>query len=197
MRSNARMMHQEKVALRRSVRSQRDAVPAEARARWSAQICAAAIAHPAYVRSHTVHVFLSFQSEIDTSAIIAHALASDRRVVVPVFPPGSSETPAVEITTLDDAAFEFGRWGMRTPKVLREVALDAIDLVFAPLVCFAAIDGGRFARIGYGAGYYDRLLTRLSPGTPCIGLAFAMQRVGIVPIEEHDRMLDEVLTDCY
>jgi len=24
-----------------------------------------------------------------------------------------------------------------------------------------------------------------------------MQRVGIVPIEEHDRMLDEVLTDCY
>lgn len=185
----------EKVELRKRVRALRDAASSEMRARWSAQICARAMAHPAYARARTVHLFLSFQSEVDTRAIIEHVLASGRRVVVPVFLKDSDDTPATQIDTLDPAAFDFGRWDLRTPKLRRDVPLDEIDLVLAPLLVWAPADAGRCARIGYGAGYYDRLLARLDPRVRRIGLAFALQRVEHLPIEAHDQFLDEVLTE--
>ncbi|MCX6017885.1 MAG: 5-formyltetrahydrofolate cyclo-ligase [Chloroflexi bacterium] len=187
----------EKIELRKQVRALRDAASAEMRARWSAEICARAMAHPAYVRARTVHIFLSFQSEVDTRAIIEHVQASGRRVVVPVFLKDSDETPATQIDTLDLAAFDLGRWGMRTPKLRRDVLLDEIDLVFVPLLVWAPTDEGRCTRVGYGAGYYDRLLTRVRPHVPRIGLAFALQRVERLPIETHDQMLDEVLHDSF
>lgn len=185
----------EKADLRRRIRALRNAASPELRTLWSAAICAKALAHPAYQRARTVHIFLSFQSEIDTCAIIVHALANDRRVVVPVFLSDSAQTPATQIFTLADDAFDFGRWGMRTPKQVREVSLDEIDVAFAPMVCCAEAGGGRWARIGYGAGYYDRLLPRLRNDVPRIGLAFELQRVPRVPIEPHDALLDEVLSE--
>ena len=163
----------EKIELRKQVRALRDAASAEMRARWSAEICARAMAHPAYVRARTVHIFLSFQSEVDTRAIIEHVQASGRRVVVPVFLKDSDETPATQIDTLDLAAFDLGRWGMRTPKLRRDVLLDEIDLGFVPLLVWAPTH------------------------VPRIGLAFALQRVERLPIETHDQMLDEVLHDSF
>ena len=186
---------QEKARLRKQIRALRDAAPADARARWSARICERAVSHPAYVRARTVHVFLSFQSETDTRAIVLRALADGKRVVVPVFLSRSEETPATQIETLDDAAFDIGGWGMRTPKVRRDVPIDEIDLVFAPTLCWSQVGIGRYARVGYGAGYYDRLLARLRPDASRIGLAFELQRVEALPVELHDQLLDEMLTE--
>jgi 5-formyltetrahydrofolate cyclo-ligase len=193
-------MNPEKAAIRKHIRALRDAAPAEQRAAWTALICTKAMALPAYQAARTIHIFLSFQSEVDTRAIIEHALAHGKRVVTPVFLKDSDETPCTQITSLDDGAFHFGKWNMRTPKVLRPVPLDEIDLVFAPMVAFAPLpfrggDGGGVARIGYGAGFYDRFLKRIRLGVPKIGLAFAMQRVASIPIEPHDVVLDNVITD--
>lgn len=188
----------EKRAIRKRVRTLRDASSPGDRAAWSAAICAKALALPAYAAARTVHLFLSFQSEIDTSVIIEHALDNGKRVVVPVFTLNSEETPCTRIDTLDRDAFEFGKWNMRTPKVLHPVPLDEIDLVFAPMVAWAGAGGTEaagYARVGYGAGYYDRFLARLRPGVPRIGLAFALQRVDHIPVEPHDVLLDDVLTE--
>lgn len=140
-------------------------------------------------------MFLSFQSEVDTSSLITHALSHGKRVVVPVFLRDSDETPATRILSLSEDEYVFGRWGMRTPKVRNDVPLDEIDVVFAPLVCFASVGDGRWARIGYGAGFYDLLLGRLRADVGRIGLAFALQRVDHVPLEPHDALLDEVLCE--
>jgi len=140
-------------------------------------------------------VFLSFQSEVDTTSVIAHALSQGKRVVVPVFLRDSDETPATRIFSLSEDEFVFGRWGMRTPKVRSDVPLDEIDVVLAPLVCCAPAGDGRWARIGYGAGFYDRLLGRVRVDVGRIGLAFALQRVDHVPLEPHDALLDEVLCE--
>jgi 5-formyltetrahydrofolate cyclo-ligase len=198
-------MNPEKVAIRKHVRALRDAALAEQHAAWTALICTKALALPAYQAAYTIHIFLSFQSEVDTRAIIEHALAHGKRVVVPVFVKDSDETPCTQITSLDNDAFHFGKWNMRTPKVLRPVPLDEIDLVFAPMVAFATPPllpspkgeglGMGWPRIGYGAGYYDRFLARLRPGVPKIGLAFGMQRVASIPVEPHDVVLDDMLTE--
>jgi 5-formyltetrahydrofolate cyclo-ligase len=65
------------------------------------------------------------------------------------------------------------------------------------LVPLAAFDG-RGHRIGYGAGYYDRAITRLVERglrPKLIGIAFDCQRVDQVPDEAHDVALDAALTE--
>lgn len=194
-------MTESKLEIRRRIRALRDAAPAAQRAEWTGRICRKALALPAYRSARIVHIFLSFQSEVDTRAIIEDALAGGKRVVVPVFVKGSEETPCTQITSLDDDEFHFGAWGLRTPKVLRPVPLEAIDLVFVPMVAFAlppagAGAGGRVARIGYGAGFYDRFLKRVRPDVPKIGLAFGLQRADAIPLAPHDVLLDAVITEC-
>ncbi len=185
----------QKREIRVRTRALRDAAPAASRASWSAAICALALAHPAYRAAHTLHIFLSFQSEIDTSAIIKHALASGRRVLVPLFEKGNPLTLCTQIDTLDPAAFDIGRWGMRTPKAPRPVDLKHIDVCFVPMLAYAPMSGRQFVRIGYGAGYYDRMLARLRPETSAIGLAFALQKVDSAPLENHDQLLTTILTE--
>ncbi|MGQ9814045.1 MAG: 5-formyltetrahydrofolate cyclo-ligase [Candidatus Roseilinea sp.] len=192
----------DKKTLRARMRVLRDAISAEQRSHWSRRICERAIALPAYHLARVVHCFLSIQSEVDTRPLIEHALAHGKRVVVPVFVKGSDETPCTEILSLDDDAFETGRFNLRVPKAMRPVATAEIDLVFVPLLAFAAPEDaspapqtGKVCRLGYGVGYYDRLLSRLRAGAPKIGLAFALQRVPEIPMEPHDIPLDAVITE--
>jgi 5-formyltetrahydrofolate cyclo-ligase len=67
-------------------------------------------------------------------------------------------------------------------------------LMLVPLAAFDA----RGHRIGYGAGYYDRAIERLraAGGKPrLIGVAFDCQETGLVPDEEHDVVMAEILTE--
>ena len=189
----------DKKTLRTRMRALRDAVSAEQRSHWSRRICERAIGLPAYRVARVVHCFLSIQSEVDTRPLIEHALAHGKRAVVPVFVKGSDETPCAEVQSLDDDEFEMGRFNLRVPKAMRPVATAEIDLIFVPLLAFAvpedASQTGKVCRLGYGVGYYDRLLSRLRPDTPKIGLAFALQRVTEMPMEAHDICLDAVLTE--
>ncbi len=194
----------DKKTLRARMRALRDATPGAQRAEWSRRICAHAISLPAYQSARVAHCFLSIQSEVDTRPLIEHALAHGKRVVIPLFVKGSDETPCAEILSLDEDEFEIGRFNLRAPKTIRPVALSEIDVVFAPLLAFAllggalpggALPGGAVCRLGYGAGYYDRLLSRLRPGAPKIGLAFGLQRTPALPLEAHDALLDAVVTE--
>ncbi|MEW9808661.1 5-formyltetrahydrofolate cyclo-ligase [Mesorhizobium sp. ZMM04-5] len=68
------------------------------------------------------------------------------------------------------------------------------QIMLVPLAAFDA----RGHRIGYGAGYYDRAIARLTEaGRPprLVGIAFDCQEVQRVPDEPHDVVLDEILTE--
>lgn len=67
----------------------------------------------------------------------------------------------------------------------------ALDVVVVPGVGFDR----RGYRLGYGAGYYDRLFPRLRPDCCKIGLAYACQVVPVLPAEDHDRRLDILVTE--
>jgi len=54
-------------------------------------------------------------------------------------------------------------------------------------------DAGR--RVGYGGGFYDRLLPRLRPGVPAVAVAFSLQLVPEVPAGGMDRRVDSVVTE--
>ena len=67
------------------------------------------------------------------------------------------------------------------------------DVLLVPLVAFDK----NLNRLGYGGGYYDRLITKLSKKKNIIkiGLAFSIQEVDKVPINIYDRTLDYIVTN--
>ena len=54
-------------------------------------------------------------------------------------------------------------------------------------------------RLGYGGGYYDRLIKKLSKKKKImkIGLAFSFQKIDKVPINIYDQKLDYIITNKY
>lgn len=67
------------------------------------------------------------------------------------------------------------------------------SILLVPLVAFDR----RGHRLGYGRGFYDRVIARLKADRPLttIGLAYAMQEVPVVPTEPHDQPLDYIATE--
>jgi 5-formyltetrahydrofolate cyclo-ligase len=88
-------------------------------------------------------------------------------------------------------ALASGQWGIREPKA--EAAEVAPDILLVPLLAFDRTGH----RIGYGAGYYDMTIAKLRAMKPvvAVGLAFAAQEIGQVPVTPRDARLDLVLTE--
>jgi 5-formyltetrahydrofolate cyclo-ligase len=166
--------------------------------RANAEIESRVLAHEAFRAARCVHCYLGMGSEVETRGIIQHALDAGKRVCIPLWQKGSAETRALRITSLRDENYAPGGFGLRVPRVQIDQPLGEIDLVLAPLLRFAPVAGG-YARLGYGAGYYDRLIAtvrRLNPVVRVIGLAFHLQRADALPLEPQDALLDEVITNA-
>jgi 5-formyltetrahydrofolate cyclo-ligase len=71
-------------------------------------------------------------------------------------------------------------------------SIDTIEWVLVPGVAFD-IDG---RRLGYGGGYYDRLLPLLPRAAARIAGAFEVQLVPEVPAAPHDLSVDYVVTEA-
>ena len=69
------------------------------------------------------------------------------------------------------------------------------DILLIPLVAFDE----KLNRLGYGGGYYDRLIEKLSKKKKIIkiGLALSVQRINKVPINKYDQKLDYIVTNKY
>ena len=69
------------------------------------------------------------------------------------------------------------------------------DIILVPLVAFDK----NLNRLGYGGGYYDRLIKKLSKKKKImkIGLAFSFQKIDKVPINIYDQKLDYIITNKY
>ena len=80
---------------------------------------------------------------------------------------------------------------------VREPGPDAPEVfpkcLLVPLVAFDRRGG----RIGYGKGHFDRAIAALEKQHPIltIGLGYAVQEIEQVPVEEHDRLLDVIITE--
>ena len=69
------------------------------------------------------------------------------------------------------------------------------DILLIPLVAFDK----KLNRLGYGGGYYDRFINRLSKKKKIIkvGLALSIQKIDRVPINVYDQKLDYIVTNKY
>ncbi|MDA9234079.1 5-formyltetrahydrofolate cyclo-ligase, partial [Candidatus Pelagibacter sp.] len=87
---------------------------------------------------------------------------------------------------------KINRFGIPEPEKFK---LIYPDVILVPLVAFDK----NLNRLGYGGGYYDRLIQKLSKKKNIlkIGLALAAQKIDNVPINRYDKKLDYIVTDKY
>lgn len=118
-------------------------------------------------------------------------LENHKNVFIPKVNKASNELDIYEIKGNDDLILS--NYGIKEPNsdLLKVVNPKEIDLILSPGVAFTK----ECYRIGYGGGFYDKLLTKTNENIITIALAFEMQIVDSLPIESHDKQLDFVQTE--
>lgn len=134
---------------------------------------------------------LAFRSEWETRPLLEAALALGKVVGAPRVNPGKRMLETYAITDLERDLGP-GFLGIDEPLPhCGPLALDAIDWVLVPGVAFDT----QGHRIGYGGGYYDRLLPLLRSDARRVAGAFELQVVEQVPAAMHDLQVDAVVTE--
>jgi len=181
-----------KAAMRRELLSARDAIFSGGSAEFSAGITARLRALPEYRRARTVLSTLSFGTEWDTRAFAEGVLADGKVLALPrvVREPRSLALHAVADLGADLVP---GVWGIEEPDPARcrKVAISEVDFALVPAL--SCDEQG--VRLGYGAGYFDRLLSGAGTRTfRVVALPEALVRAA-VPREAHDVAVDALLTE--
>jgi len=182
---------QAKAALRKEVIARRDAADGEMRNRAAQAIIRDLLGLPAYRAAGTVAAYASFGSELGTSAFIAKTLADGKQLLLPRI---NRAQRALELRHVTDPEVDLvaGVWGIREPSEHCEIVPVAmIDFMLVPGVAFTQ-DG---ARLGYGGGFYARLLASLDRRTARIAAAFQLQIVEQLPEGPQDQRVDVVVTE--
>ncbi len=151
--------------------SWRNALPHAERLVREESICRHICRAPSFLEAHIVALYMPIRGEVDLGPLWCE---QDKECVFPrvagstlVFSPAGSKDH-----------FTTGSYGI--PEPISTVVVDpgAIDLILVPGVAFDRTG----CRLGYGKGYYDRLL-KANPGLNTIGVCF------------EECLLDEIITD--
>lgn len=182
-----------KQALRRSIIAARDNLTPTLRDRSSKDIVAQLCGLATYKSARTVLGYLNFGSEVVSEAWVRNALGNGKQVLLPRVNKASKHLELFEVKDLDGEVAA-GTYGIREPiieKCKRFEALGELDLILMPGVAFDR-EGGR---LGYGGGYFDKLLAQLPHRPVLIAGAFAMQVVAEIPQESTDHKIDWLVTE--
>lgn len=174
----------DKKALRRQIREMKRAMTKEQIDQASTRLCEAFIRSDLYRQAKTVYVYLPYNQEVRTEAILERALRDGKRVAVPKI--YGDEMRFIYLSDLNKV--EKGYAGIPEPVADEPVADDPSALVLMPGIAFTKSGD----RLGYGGGFYDSFLSK-EPGHPTVALCYDFQIVDHIPTEEYDVPVDLVL----
>jgi 5-formyltetrahydrofolate cyclo-ligase len=96
---------------------------------------------------------------------------------------------------------DFYKWSSKEPLTINKYGipepnlkkLKYPDIILIPLLAFDE----RLHRLGYGGGYYDRYIEKISKkkSSVKIGLALSFQKINNVPTTKYDKKLDYIVTE--
>ncbi len=194
-----------KAELRRSLLKKRQSMPVEEWREKSDRICTQLLSSPLFTQAKTVLAYFSFRQEPDLSPLFTggqNALKFAGKNIFPAtslhptkiwgFPRCVGNDLSWHVCTPNDSV-NVGTYGIPEPHPdAPSIDHAQVDLILVP--CVACEYKGY--RLGYGGGYYDRLLA--SPewaSKPTIGIVFDFAYLQQLPIEPWDKPLDTVCTE--
>ncbi|MDQ7038507.1 MAG: 5-formyltetrahydrofolate cyclo-ligase [Aquificota bacterium] len=139
---------------------------------------------PEFTRAKSVLLYYPVKGEPDLRPLFTEVLKNGTLLLPKV---RGGELALVKVK--DPNRLRAGAFGIPEPEEGEEADPEEVELAVVPGVVFDRM----CFRIGFGKGFYDRLLTRIR--APKVGVAYSFQVVQEVPRDPWDVPLDSVLTE--
>ena len=188
-----------KQSIRQRILTEREQLSAGLRAQFSAAIVERIVQMPEYQAARVVLGYMNFGAEFESELWVRKALADGKQLLLPKVNRATNTLDVYRVTNLQHDLAP-GAWNIREPLPERCVKVDSqeeVDFILLPGVAFER-DG---ARLGYGGGFYDKLLARLNENSGAahslalVAGAYSMQLVADIPQEATDRRVQWLVTE--
>lgn len=179
-----------KAVLRKSMITLRSQLSEEEAKRRSTLIADGLRSLQDYQKAKTILFYVSVKNEVDTHELIREALQTGKRIAVPITNLREKVLCLSEIKGMEE--LKKSTFDLLEPaeEFRRPTSLQEIDLVVVPGIAFDR----KGNRIGYGAGFYDRLLST-RPDVLKVALAYQFQVVDRIDIYDGDVPIDILVTE--
>ncbi len=187
-----------KQALRKRMLTLREQLSSDVHMAHSAEITARLLQLPAYQQAQAVLGYMNFGAEYASERWVQQVLMDGKKLALPRV---NRHTMQLDLYWVDDLENQLaaGMWGIREPIVERCERVSTIfevEFALLPGVAFTRVGG----RLGYGGGFYDKLLAQLTEAPRAqhpalVAAAFAMQIVPELPLEMTDVKVDCLVTE--
>lgn len=183
------LRHQAKAELRKRMRAIRRKLPPEARASRSEEAAVRLVQERVYKNAGVIASYAAMAGELDPAAVVRRAREEGKRIVLPRVDWSDERMRMHEVRS--DAELEESGMGFLQPAADAPLIADSdIDLVLVP----ALYVDMRGYRIGWGKGFYDRLLPNLK-SAQSVAMVYDFQVVPEVPNTTHDIHVHAVVSD--
>jgi 5-formyltetrahydrofolate cyclo-ligase len=185
--------HMTKLDIRKKLVALREKLSPDTRAVHSAAITERLLQLPEYQQANAVLSYMNFGAEFASELWIQQVLAEGKRLALPRV---NRHTNQLDLYWVDDLEnqLEPGLWGIREPIVERCERLNMLNEVE-----FALLPGVAFTRdgtrLGYGGGFYDKLLGHMTHQPALAAAAFVLQIVEQIPQEATDVKVGWIITE--
>jgi 5-formyltetrahydrofolate cyclo-ligase len=176
-----------KNALRAAAFAKRDALARDWRHRASESIAERVLELPELMRVEPVGAYWPIKSEADPRPILEGLVARGQ---------------IVALSQIRHPYLSWRQWRPGDPMIhggfgVQEPGPDAPEVFPRVLLVPLAAFDRTGARLGYGKGHFDRSIAALAEKHPVltIGLAYSIQEIDAVPVEDHDQPLDFIATE--
>lgn len=186
-------IQQQKLHLRSSMRKRRRLLGSELREELNTALNQRVVQRLAELQPCLVAAYLAFDGEPDLSPAFAALLQAGFSLALP-FIESHGDTSHMEFRRWHpDDSLSKNRMGFSEPHLGENIPVTDLGVILMPLVAWDKTG----ARLGMGAGYYDRALApvRNLSGPLRIGIAFEVQRSEEIPTDPHDVPLHELISD--
>ncbi len=177
----------DKNILREQIKKQRKALSHEQITGMSEKITAHVTASAAYKNSRCICVYIAAFNEPRTIPLIKAALADGKRICIPVSDTDTFTLTLSYIEKTDELIS--GAYGIPEPETIDIADPADVDLILVPGIVFD--ENG--SRIGFGKGFYDRLLA--GTASTKIGICYSFQICGGISADTHDIPMDMLATE--
>lgn len=139
-----------------------------------------------YKKAKHIFCYASYNSEVDTFALMHRILQDGKKLYLPRCIPETREMDICNVKDLSE--LKTGSYGIKEPQGTA-VSPDILDIAIVPMVAFDR----EKTRLGYGGGYYDRFLQKTDIFK--VGIAFSKQETEKLSKEATDIPMDIIVTE--
>ena len=183
----------DKASLREKMRQLRKRLSGDLRIKASERVCEkliqnAEISEATPPNGPAVAVYFASPAEINLSEFVKASLERNAKIVAPRWNGETYELARVKSLNAEDV--RTGPMNILEPAEKDIVQPEDVGVWLIPGLAFTR-DG---RRLGYGGGWYDRLLSKSAQKSLKIGIAHGFQIVDDIPSEPHDIRINGVVT---